>query len=130
MQTRRARTVAIADDSPTFVEAASRYVAALPGYAVAGIAHCASEAPALVAACRPDLLLLDLGAAPSRGVELLRRVRALPSAPAIVAMTLFHSAGAAQAAMEAGAAGLVGKDAFVSGLTQILARLFPTEIAA
>jgi DNA-binding NarL/FixJ family response regulator len=130
MQTRRARTIAIADDSPTFVEAAAHYVAALPGYAVAGIAHAAADALALVDACAPDVLLLDLGAAPSRGVELLRRIRALPGAPAIVAMTLFHSAGAAQAAMEAGAAGLVGKDAFVSGLTQILARLFPAEIAA
>jgi DNA-binding NarL/FixJ family response regulator len=130
MQDRRARTIAIADDSATFVEAAARYLAALPGYAVAGTAHSAADALALVDACAPDLLLLDLGAAPARGVELLRRIRALPGAPAIVAMTLFHSAGAAQAAVEAGAAGLVGKDAFVSGLTQILTRLFPAEIAA
>jgi DNA-binding NarL/FixJ family response regulator len=131
MQTRRARTIAIADDSATFVEAAADYVAALPGYAVAGTAHSSAEALALVRACAPDVLLLDLGAAPARGgVELLRRVKALPAAPAVIAMTLFHSAGAAQAALEAGAAGLVGKDAFVSGLTQILARLFPAEIPA
>ncbi len=130
MQTRRARTIAIADDSAMFVEAAADYVAALPGYAVAGTAHTAAEALALVRACAPDVLLLDLGAAPARGVELVRRVKALPAAPAVIAMTLFHSAGAAQAAVEAGAAGLVGKDAFVSGLTQILARLFPAEIAA
>jgi two-component system nitrate/nitrite response regulator NarL len=130
MHTRRARTIAIADDSPTFVEAAADYVAELPGYAVAGTAHTTAEALALVRACAPDVLLLDLGAAPARGVELLRRVKALPAPPAVIAMTLFHSPGAAQAAVEAGAAGLVGKDAFVSGLTQILTRLFPAEIAA
>jgi DNA-binding NarL/FixJ family response regulator len=130
MQTGRARRIAIADDSSTFVEAAARYVAALPGYALAGTTHAAAHAIALVLSSAPDILLLDLGAAPVRGLELLRHVRALPAAPAVVAMTLFHSPEAAAAAIDAGAVGLVGKDGFVSGLTQILARLFPAEIAA
>src|ERR1051326_3507958 len=87
MQPGRARRIAIADDSPTFVEAAARYVAALPGYALAGTAH----ALTLVKSSAPDILLLDLGAAPARGLELLRRVKALPAAPLVVAMTLFRS---------------------------------------
>jgi DNA-binding NarL/FixJ family response regulator len=130
MDTGRARRIAIADDSPTFVDAAAHFVAALPGYALAGTAHAAAHAIGLVLSSAPDILLLDLGAAPARGLELLRRVRALPAAPAVVAMTLFHSPEAAAAAIDAGAVGLVGKDGFVSGLTQILARLFPAEIAA
>ena len=130
MQTGRARLIAIADDSPTFVDAAARYVAALPGYALAGTAHAAAHAVGLVLASTPDILLLDLGAAPARGLELLRRVKSLPAAPAVVAMTLFHSPEAAAAAVDAGAAGLIGKDGFVSGLTQILTRLFPAQIAA
>jgi DNA-binding NarL/FixJ family response regulator len=130
MQNRRPRRIAIADDSATFVEAAADYVAALPGYAVAGTAHATAEALKLVHDCAPDVLLLDLGAAPARGIELLRRIKAMPDAPAVIAMTLFHSPGAAQAAVDAGAAGLVGKDAFVCGLNQILARIFPAEIAA
>jgi DNA-binding NarL/FixJ family response regulator len=130
MQLSRVRRVAIADDSPTFVVAAARYVAALPGYVVAGTAHHSANAVALVLSSAPDILLLDLGAAPARGLGLLRRVTALPAAPAVVAMTLFHSPEAAMAAVGAGAVGLVGKDGFVSGLTQILAGLFPAEIAA
>ena len=130
MHSGRARRIAIADDSSTFVEAAARYVAALPGYALAGTAHAAANAIGLVLSSAPDILLLDLGAAPVRGLELLRHVRALPAAPAVVAMTLFHSPEAAAAAIDAGAVGLVGKDGFVSGLTQILTRLFPAEIAA
>jgi DNA-binding NarL/FixJ family response regulator len=126
----RERRIAIADDSPTFVEAAAHYVAALPGYALAGTANSAAHAVELVQSCTPDVLLLGLGAAPARGLELMRGVTALPKAPAVVAMTLFHSPEAAEAAVHAGAAGLVGKDAFVSGLTQILASLFPAEIAA
>jgi DNA-binding NarL/FixJ family response regulator len=105
-------------------------VAALPGYVLAGTAHAAAQAIGLVLSSAPDILLLDLGAAPARGLELLRRVKALPASPAIVAMTLFHSPEAAAAAIDAGAVGLVGKDGFVSGLTQILAGLSPAEIAA
>ena len=128
MQSGRARRIAIADDSPTFVDAAARYVAALPGYALAGTVHASAHALTLVRSSAPDILLLDLGAAPARGLELLRRVTALPAAPAVVAMTLFHSPEAAAAAIDAGAVGLVGKDGFVAGLTQLLARLFPAEV--
>ena len=130
MQPARARRIAIADDSPTFVDAAARYIAALPGYALAGTVHATAHALTLVKSSAPDILLLDLGAAPARGLELLRRVKALPAAPAVVAMTLFRSPEAAAAAVDAGAVGLVGKDGFVSDLTQLLARLFPAEIAA
>src|SRR6478752_1713371 len=130
MQSGRARRIAIADDSPTFVDAAARYIGALPGYALAGTVHATAHALALVRSSTPDILLLDLGAAPVRGLELLRRVTALPAAPAVVAMMLFRSPEAAAAAIDAGAVGLVGKDGFVSDLTQLLARLFPAEITA
>jgi len=91
MQPGRARRIAIADDSPTFVDAAARYVAALPGYALAGTVHATAHALTLVKSSAPDILLLDLGAAPARGLELLRRVKELPAAPVVVAMTLFRS---------------------------------------
>lgn len=122
--------IAIADDSAAFVAAAADYVARLPGYVVAGTAQSASQAAALVRAALPDVLLLDLGMAPARGLEVVREVKALAGAPAVVAMTLFHSPEAAAAARHAGADGLVGKEAFVSGLTQILAHLFPARVAA
>ena len=130
MQIARARRIAIADDSPRFAEAAASYVAALPGYGLAGTAHTSAHAVGLVLASAPDVLLLGLGAAPARGLQVLRRVTSLPAAPAVFAMTLFHSPEAAAAARAAGAAGLVGKDAFVSGLSQLLAALFPAEVAA
>ena len=105
-------------------------MAALPGWALAGTASASAQAVGLVESTAPDVLLLDLGAAPARGLEVLRRVRALPRAPAVIAMTLFHSPEAAEAAVRAGAAGLVGKDGFICGLNQILARLYPAEFAA
>ena len=118
------RRIAIADDSPAFVAAAD-YVAALPGFVLAGTSRSTGGALDLVQSAQPDVLLLDLGPAPARGLELVRRVKALPSAPAVVAMTLFHTHEAAAAAMGAGAHALVGKESFVPGLAQALAALFP-----
>jgi len=124
------RRIAIADDSAPFAAAVAAYLAGLPGYVLAGEPASTADAVALVRAAAPDVLLLDLGAAPSRGAELIRTVKALPGAPAIVAMTLFHTPEAEQALMRAGADALLGKESFVSGLTVALERLFPEKVAA
>ncbi|HEX2198391.1 MAG TPA: hypothetical protein VHG88_07205 [Burkholderiales bacterium] len=108
--------IAITDDSPAFLAAASDYVARLPGCVIAD-----PDAA--------DLLLLDLGPAPARRLDAVHAASALPGAPVVIGMTLFYSPEAAAAARRAGAAGLIGKDAFVSGLTQVLAALFPAKAA-
>jgi DNA-binding NarL/FixJ family response regulator len=122
----RLRKVAIADDSPAFLAAAANYVASLPGFMLAGIASTAPQTLALVESATPDVLLLDLGLGPKRGMELVQRVKAAPTAPAIVALALFDTPEALAAAKRAGADELVGKERFISGLSQALARLFPT----
>jgi len=119
------RKVAIADDSPAFLAAAATYVASLPGFMLAGIASTAPQAIALVEASSPDVLLLDLGLGPKRGLELVQRVKAVPGAPAVVALALFDTPEAAAAAKRAGADELVGKERFIAGLSQALERLFP-----
>jgi DNA-binding NarL/FixJ family response regulator len=124
MENRRAPwRIAIADDSPAFLAAAAGYIGSLPGCVLAGTATSALEALALVEAVTPDLLLLDLGIAPSRGLDMVRRVKASPAAPAIVALALFYSDEAAAQAEDAGAAALLGKEAFVTGLGELLPRL-------
>src|SRR6185436_1630063 len=97
------RRVAIADDSPAFLAAAAEHVAALPGYILAGTASTAAQALDLVAAATPDVLLLDLGIAPKRGLDLVRHLKSAPGAPAVVALTLFHTPEADAAARGAGA---------------------------
>ena len=121
--------VVIADDNPAFLAAAANYVAGIPGYVLVGTASSAVEALALVEAAGPDLLLLDLGLAPARGLELLRSVKACPHAPAVVALALFHTQETAARARSAGADGLIGKEAFVTGLAEILPRLFVVRAA-
>ena len=117
--------IAIADGSPAFLTAVARYIADLPGFIVTGTADTALQAPGLVSSAGPDVLLLDLGCPPARGLEMVRRLKAEPGAPAVVAMTLFHTPEAAAAASRAGADALVGKESFVTGFSQALARLFP-----
>lgn len=124
-ETPRARRVAIADDSPAFLSAAATYVATLPGFTLAGVARTAPQTVELVESSMPDVLLLDLGLGPRRGLELVRRVKSAPAAPLVVALSLFHTPEALAAARRAGADELVGKERFISGLSQALARLFP-----
>ncbi len=121
--------IAIADDSPAFLAAAARYIASLPGYVVAGTASSAAGALALVESARPDVLLLDLGLAPSRALEMLRRVKASAHPPAVIALTLFHAQETEARARSAGADAIISKDAFVSGLAEALPALFPARAA-
>ena len=121
----RVHRVAIADDSAAFLAAAASHISALPGFMVAGTANSAGQALALVQSAMPDVLLLDLGQAPNRALDIVRRVKAAPGAPAIVALALFHTPEAVAAAKHAGADALVGKESFVAGLGQALASLFP-----
>ena len=119
------RKVAIADDSPAFLAAAANYIATIPGFMLAGIASTPPQTLALVESAAPDVLLLDLGMAPKRGLELVQQVKASPAAPAVVALALFETPEALAAAKRAGADELVGKESFISGLAQVLGRLFP-----
>ncbi len=123
--TSRTRRVAIADDSPAFLAAAATYVSTLPGFAIAGTARTVPQTVELVEASKPDVLLLDLGLAPRRGLELVRKVKAVPAAPLIVALSLFYTPEALAAVRRAGADDLVGKERFIAGLSQAFARLFP-----
>ena len=125
MSEERPLKIAIADGSPAFLSAAANYVAHLPGFVLSGTANTAMQAMTLVTSAGPDVLLLDLGRSPVRGLEMVKQVKAAPHAPAVVAMTLFHTPEAAAAANKAGADALVGKESFVNGLSQVLARLFP-----
>ncbi|SRR5258706_3839109 len=124
----RLHRVAIADDSPAFLAAAATHISALPGFTLAGTASDARETLELVQTSTPDVLLLDLGLAPKRALELVRRVKEAPGAPAVVALALFHTPEALAAAKRAGADALVGKESFVAGLNQVLAGLFPARV--
>lgn len=121
----RTRRVAIADESPAFLAAATTYVSSLPGFSIAGTARTEPQTVELVERSKPDVLLLDLGIGRRRGLEIVRKVKAAPAAPVIVALSLFYTPEALAAARRAGADELVGKERFIDGLARAFARLFP-----
>ena len=122
-KSQRLQRIAIADDSPAFLAAAAAYIASLPGYTLAGTASSVLEALALVESAAPDLLLLDLGLVPMRGLDMVRRVKASLRPPSVVALALFYTEETALQARHAGADALIGKEAFVTGLAEVLPRL-------
>src|SRR3989442_8770264 len=108
MTPERTRRIAIADDSPAFVAAAADYIASLPGYGLAGTVQAVSQTLTLGENALPDVLLPGLGLSSARGLAKVRRVKASPSPPAVVAMTLFHPPVQSPHARRPGADALVG----------------------
>jgi DNA-binding NarL/FixJ family response regulator len=120
----RVRTLLV-DDHPAFLEAARRFLATLP-VQVVGEAHSGREALRLLDALHPALLLLDLELPEVDGLTVLRQVKARPSPPRVVVVTLHDQEEIRAAAEDAGADGFVGKGAFTTALAPLLQLLFLT----
>ena len=77
------------------------------------VVECADGAAALaaVAAARPDVVLMDVRMKGMDGVEATRRLRAAPDAPPVLILTTFDDDEVLSAALRAGAAGFLLKDA-------------------
>jgi DNA-binding NarL/FixJ family response regulator len=67
----------------------------------------------IVAAWRPDVVMMDLRLGEVSGVDLTRQITALPSPPAVVVLTAYADIAAAFDAIRAGAVGFVTKNASV-----------------
>ncbi len=67
--------VVVVDDDFMVAKVHSAFVARVPGFTVAGVAHSGTEALRTVAELRPDLVLLDIHLPDMNGIEVLRRLR-------------------------------------------------------
>jgi response regulator of citrate/malate metabolism len=81
------RTLVVEDDA-LVAEVHASYVERVPGFAVAGVAHRATEALEILADRPIDLVLLDFHLPDVKGLDLLRAVRARSTAPVdVIAVT-------------------------------------------
>lgn len=106
--------VAIVDDHPAIVASIAAAIEAEPGLDLVGTARTLLEGIALLEAATPDVVVCDisLGGEPA-GLEIVRRF-ARAGSPRILVLSGFAQPGLVRAALDAGAAGFLGKDVDVS----------------
>lgn len=99
------------DDHPIFRDGLAALVASLPDMAVTAVAADGAQAVAAAEAGNVDVVLMDLNLPLLSGVEATRRIAGLPSAPAVLVITMVDDDDTVVAALNAGARGYVLKGA-------------------
>jgi DNA-binding NarL/FixJ family response regulator len=103
--------IAVADDHPVVRDGLVAMLETQLDFEIVGSAATGSDALALVASSRPDVLLLDLEMPALDGVAVLRRLRAEGADVRVIVFTVFDTDERIIAAVEAGAAGYLLKGA-------------------
>ena len=116
--------VLLVDDSNTFLEQLTAWLAAYPQIQIAGIANTGEEAIVQVEALGPDLVLMDVSMPVMNGLEATRRIKAQPDAPRVVLLSLHEIVGNGAAAA-IGADGFVAKPELTVQIPPLLRTLFP-----
>jgi len=96
------RTLVVEDDA-LVAEVHASYVERVSGFAVAGVAHRATEALEILASRPVDLVLLDFHLPDVKGLDMLRLLRARSAAPVdVIAVTAARDAASIRAAIAQG----------------------------
>jgi DNA-binding NarL/FixJ family response regulator len=103
--------VLIADDQRVVREGLAIVVGGFPDTEVVGLAADGAEALELVASAAPDVVLMDLRMPKVDGVEATRGIRERHPEVAVVVLTTYADDDSIVAALSAGAAGYLTKDA-------------------
>ncbi len=112
--------IVVADDQASVREGLAVMLGLLPDIDVVGSAANGQEALDLVAAARPDAILLDLNMPVLDGTETTRRLRALHPDVAVVVLTTYADDTSVLAALQAGARSYLTKDADRADIAQAL----------
>src|SRR6187401_2023371 len=98
----------LVDDDASF-RSAARAVLGEAGFGVTAEAGSGREAIDAVARLRPGLVLLDVQLPDLDGFEVLRRLRALPTAPSVVLISTREAADYGRRIKDSGAVGFITK---------------------
>lgn len=100
----------VVDDHPVFRRGLCSLLTAA-GLQIVGEATSESEAVAMADRTRPDVVIMDIGLPDGSGITATERIVATHPGVRVVVVTLFDDDGSVRAALAAGAAGYVVKDA-------------------
>jgi DNA-binding NarL/FixJ family response regulator len=106
MLVKRPRVV-LADDNKAILESVRRLL--ISDFDVVATVHDGRQAFDAVMALRPEAVVLDISMPCSSGLDVAKRLSALPDPPRIVFLTVHEGADYLAAALEAGASGYVVK---------------------
>jgi DNA-binding NarL/FixJ family response regulator len=113
--------VLVADDQRVVREGLVTLLGMLPGLEVVGAAADGDEAVAMVAAHRPDVVLMDLRMPGCDGVAATLRIRAEHPSTRVVVLTTYSDDESVYAALRAGARGYLNKDASAEEISRAIA---------
>lgn len=119
--------VLIADDHPQMLGALAHVVESDDRFTVVGTVTTGDDAIRLAGEMDVDVALLDVRM-PGGGPAAVRALHALPSAPAVVAVSAETSAGTVAAMVRAGAVGYLAKGRIGETLPEVLARCAAGEV--
>lgn len=118
--------VFIVDDNEDWLDIAAWYLGQIPSVKAVGIARNGNEALAMEKSLQPDLVLMDFKMVDMSGISIVQQIKALPSHPCVVMVTVFHHRFYQAFADEIGADGVIGKDVYSEQLPLIINELFPS----
>ena len=97
-------TVLVVEDEPVVAQAHAEYVRRSEGFALAGVAHSAAEALAVLTAAGSscDLVLLDMNLPDLHGLDVLRRIRGAGVQSDVIAITAVRDLAVVRGAVSAG----------------------------
>ncbi|MGW1658823.1 response regulator [Streptomyces atratus] len=102
--------VALVDDQPLVRTALQMVITEAPDLEVVGQAGTGEEAVRLVAAVRPDLVVMDIRMPGMDGIEATRRITEGDNGPQVIVLTTFDDDDYVYGALRAGASGFLVKD--------------------
>ena len=120
--------VAIVDDHRLVREGLSKVLGTAPGIEIVGEAGCGADAVALVAACGPDVVLLDIALPDVDGLTVVERILATAPDTRVLMLSMHSESEYASAALARGAYGLVGKSASPETLIDAIRTVASGEI--
>jgi DNA-binding NarL/FixJ family response regulator len=103
--------VLLVDDQPLARAGLKLILSPADGFEIAGECADGAEALAASAALRPDVIVMDVRMRGMDGVEATRRLRGVEGAPPVLILTTYGDDEVLSAALRAGAAGFLLKDA-------------------
>ena len=118
--------IAIVDDHPLFREGVARSLGEIGGFEVVGEGASAEDAERLVAAMRPDIVLLDISM-PGGGLAAAANIMAGHPGQKIVMLTVSEANADVAQALNAGARGYVLKGVGSKALAEILSNVAAGE---